>query len=313
MIVAGDDEHEKQILKEKLAAQFEMKDLGKLKYFLGIEVAYSKKGIFIFQRKYVIDLLKETCMINCKTTGVPIEQSHRIGSEGSSTVNKGQYQRLVGKLIYLAHTRLDIVYVVSVVSQFMHDPRERHLQVVNKILQYLKKSPGRGLLFKRNEKLIMEVYTDADYEESIIDRKSTSGYCMFLSGNLVTWKSKKQNVVARSSVEAEFRAMAQGVCELLWMRIILNDLQVACEEPMILYCDNKSVISIAHNPVQHDRTKYIEIDRHFIKEKLDSGLITTSYIPSGLQLADLFTKGLPTERFHNLTCKLRMIDIHSPA
>ena len=102
-IVAGDDEHEKQILKEKLAAQFEMNDLGKLKYFLRIEVAYSKKGIFISQRKYVIDLLKETSMINCKTTRVPIEQNHIIGSdEGSSTVNKGQYQRLIGKLIYLA-------------------------------------------------------------------------------------------------------------------------------------------------------------------------------------------------------------------
>ena len=147
-------------------------------------------------------------------------------------------------------------------------------------IKYLKKSPGRGLLFKRNEKLLMEVYIDADYAVSIIDRKSTSGYCMFLGGNLVTWRSKKQNVVPRSSAEAEFRAMVQGLCELLWMRIILNDLKVACEEPMILYCDNKSAISIAHNPVQHDRTKHIEIDRHFIKEKLDSGLITTSHIPS---------------------------------
>jgi len=102
----------------------------------------------------------------------------------------------------------------------------------------------------------MELYTDVDYAESIIDRKSTSGSCMFLGGNLVTWKSKKQNVVARSSGAAEFRAMAQGVCELLWMRINLNDLKVACEESMILYCDNKSAISIAYNPIQHDRTKH---------------------------------------------------------
>jgi len=107
--------------------------------------------------------------------------------------------------------------------------------------------------------------------------------------------------------------VAQGVCELLWLKIILSDLKVACEEPMILYCDNKSAISIAHNPVQHERTKHIEIDQHFIKEKLDSGLITTSYVPSGLQLANLFTKGLPTKRFHDLTCKLGMIDIHSSA
>jgi len=103
------------------------------------------------------------------------------------------------------------------------------------------------------------------------------------------------------------------VCELLWPRIILNDLKVACEEPMILYCDNKSTITIAHNPVQHERTKHIEIDRHFIKEKLDSGLITTSYVSSGLKIAYVFTKGLPTEQFHDLTSKLGMIDIHSLA
>ena len=136
---------------------------------------------------------------------------------------------------------------------------------------------------------------------------------MFLGGNLATWRNKKQNVIARSSAEAKFQAMAQGMCELLWLRSILNDLKMACEEPIILYCDNKSAINIVHNPIQHDRTKHIEIDQHFIKEKLESDLITTSYIPSGLYLVDFFAKGFPIERFHDLTCKLGMIDIHSPA
>ena len=136
---------------------------------------------------------------------------------------------------------------------------------------------------------------------------------MFLGGNLVTWRSKKQNVVARSSAEVEFKAMAQGVCELSWMKIILGDLKIKYEALMGLVCDNKSAISIAHNPVQYDRTKHIEIDQHLIKEKLDSGLIAAEYIPSKLQLADMFTKGLPTEQLQDLTCKLGMIDIHSPA
>ena len=135
---------------------------------------------------------------------------------------------------------------------------------------------------------------------------------MFLGGNLVTWRNKKQNVVARSSVEAEFKAMAQGVCELLWMKIIPDDLTIKYEAPMGLACDNKSATSIAHNSVQHDRTKHVEIDRHFIKEKLDDGLIATEYIPSRLQLADMFTKGLPTKQLEDLTYKLGMIDIHSP-
>ncbi|RDX99830.1 hypothetical protein CR513_17073, partial [Mucuna pruriens] len=137
MVVTGDDEIEKLTLKEKLVPQFEIKELGKLKYFLRIEVAYSKQGIFISQRKYVLDLLKETGKLGCKTSGVPIEQNHRIGCKESPTIEKSQYQRLVGKLICLSHTRPNIAYVVSVVNQFMHDPRERHLQVVERNLQYL--------------------------------------------------------------------------------------------------------------------------------------------------------------------------------
>jgi len=181
----------------------------------------------------------------------------------------------VGKLIYLSHTRPNIAYAVSVVSQFMHDPRERHLQAVNRIIQYLKPSPRNGLLFKKGKNLSMKIFTDANYAGSIVDRRSTTGYCMFLGGNLVTWRTKKQNVVAKSSAETQFRVMAQGVCELLWMKIILDDLKINYEAPMGLVCDNKSAISIAHNLVQHDRTKHVEIDRHFIKEKLDNGLIAT--------------------------------------
>ena len=131
--------------------------------------------------------------------------------EEGTKVDKSQYQRVVGKLIYLAHTRPDLAYAVSVVSQFMHDLRMRHLQAVERILQYLKATPGRGLLFKRDGKLTLEAYTDADYAGAVNDRRSTSGYCTFMCGNLVTWRSKKQNVMARSSAEAEFRSMAQSV------------------------------------------------------------------------------------------------------
>ncbi|RDY01552.1 Copia protein, partial [Mucuna pruriens] len=167
--------------------------------------------------------------------------------------------------------RFSQVMISQDTGRVKHDPRERHLQAVERILHYLKASPGKGLLFKKEGTLSMEIYTDVDYAGSVVDRRSTSGYCMFLGGNLVTWKSKKQNVVARSSAEAEFRAMAHGICEGLWMKIILDDFKV-------LFCDNNPTMNIAHNLVQHDRTKHIEIDRHFIKEKLDSGLIVTSHV-----------------------------------
>ena len=128
----------------------------------------------------------------------------------------------------------------------------------------------------------------------------------------MTWKSKKQNVVARSSAEVEFQAMAQGICELLWKKIILEDLKIRWDEPMKLYYDNKFVISIAHNLVQHDRTKHIKVDRHFIKEKLDSGLICTPYVSTQNQLADILTKSLDCINFERIISKLGMENIYSP-
>lgn len=194
----------------------------------------------------------------------------------------------------------------------MHDPKEKHLQAVQKVLQYLKATVRRGLLFQKDGELTLEVYTDSDYAGSPVDRRSSIGYCMFLRGNLVTWRSKKHHVVARSSAEAEFRAMDHGISEVLWLSN-LDDLRIKRSGPIKLYCDDKSAITIAHNLVQHDRTKYIEIDRHFTKEEIESGLISTPYVPSCDQLEDVITKGLLTERFQELTSKLGMEDIHSPA
>ncbi|GMI89878.1 hypothetical protein HRI_002657100 [Hibiscus trionum] len=315
IIVTGNDSKGIINLKKCLIKEFEVKELGRLKYFLGIEVAHSQQGIFISQQKYTLDLLKETGKLGCKPAETPIEVNHKLGDsdEDDMAVDRGSFQRLVGRLIYLSHTRPDIAYAVGVVSQFMHNPKKSHLRAVMRILQYLKGTPGKGIMFRRGGNLTLEAYTDADYAGSRMDRRSTSGYCTFFGGNLVTWRSKKQNVVARSSAEAEFRAMALGICELLWLKIILEDLKVEWNGPMMLYCDNKSAINIAHNPVQHDRTKHVEVDRHFIKEKLDSGLICTPYVTTGNQIADILTKGLLGKDFQKLTSKLRMEDIHAPA
>ena len=195
----------------------------------------------------------------------------------------------------------------------MRNPKESHLQSAYRVLQYLKGTPEKGILFKRNGGLVLEAYTDANYAGSIVHRRSTSGCCTFLGRNLVTWRSKKQSVVARSSAEAEFRAIARGVYELLWLKIILEDLKIKWDGPMRLYCDNKLAISIAHNPVHHDRTIHIEIDRHFIKERLESGLICTPYVSSRGQLADVLTKGLSSLVFHSVVSKLGMENTYSLA
>ena len=182
-----------------MAKEFEIKALRRLKYFLGIEVAHSKQGIFISQQKYVTNLLKEIGKTACKPASTPIDPNLRLGDvENDATVDKEMYQRLVGRLIYVSHTQSYIAYVVSVISQFMHSPKEAQLQATYRVLQYLKRTPCKSILFKRNGVLVLEAYTDANYVGSSIDRKSTFGYCTFLGGNLVTWRSKKHNVVVRS-------------------------------------------------------------------------------------------------------------------
>uniref|UniRef100_A0A8R7R4T3 Reverse transcriptase Ty1/copia-type domain-containing protein n=1 Tax=Triticum urartu TaxID=4572 RepID=A0A8R7R4T3_TRIUA len=221
-----------------LSRTFEVKDLGHLHYFLGIEVAYGAQGIYLSQRKYVMDLLAETGMLECKHAITPIEQNHRITSDAGDPIDRGQYQRLVRRLIYLSHTRPDIAYVVSIVSRYMHDPRTDHLNVVNRILWYLKGCPGKGILFSNYGHLILEGYTDADWAGCLDDRRSTSGHCIFLGGNLISWRSKKQSVVARSTAEAELRSMALGLCELMWLRFLLTELRLYKGAPLQLYCDN---------------------------------------------------------------------------
>ncbi|KAL6327135.1 hypothetical protein AAG906_014953 [Vitis piasezkii] len=271
MIITGDDSEEIARLQEQLASEFEMKNLGGLKYFLGIEVARSKR---------------EVGLLDCKPTETPIIPNHKLGEYPNQVpTDKGRYQRLVGKLIYLSHTRPDIAYAVSVVSQFMHCPSEDHMSAVMQILRYLKSSPGKGLMFSKNDHLRVEGYTDADWAGNIMDRKSTSGYFTFVGGNLVTWRSKKQKVVALSSAEAEFRGMAKGLCELLWLRRLLTEIGFAPDSEMKLFCDNKAAIDISHNPIQHDRTKPI---------------------------ADILTKVVSSKIFHHSLDKLGLIDIYVP-
>ena len=313
LIITGDNVTEIAALKLSLHQTFAIKDLGRLKYFLGIEMATSSKGLFLHQQKYVMDLLKEEKMLDCKPATTPVDCKLKLDMDGEAVHDVRHYQRLVGRLIYLTITRPDITYAVSMVSQFMHSPIVHHLNIVKRILRYLKGSIGRGIIMHNNHSTIISGYTDADWAGNAIDRKSKIGHCTFVGGNLVTWKSKKQQVVARSSVEAEYRAMAVTACELIWLKGLLSDLGFPSPTPMSLMCDNQAAIHIAANPVFHERTKHIEVDCHFIRTQVQTQVIRTVFTRSHAQLADLFTKALSSVQLHRLLGKLGSINLLDPA
>ena len=179
-----------------------------------------------------------------------------------------RYRRLVGKLNYLTITRLDIAYSISVVSQYMSSPKIDHWAAIEHILCYLKGALRHGIVYSNHGHNRLECFTDADWAGSKEDMRSTSGYCVFVGGNLVSWKSKKQIVVSRSSAESGYRAMTQSTCEIMWFHQLLVEVSIKTSIPAKLWCDNQIALHISSNPVFHERTKHIEIDCHFIREKI---------------------------------------------
>ncbi|XP_020258624.1 uncharacterized protein LOC109835036 [Asparagus officinalis] len=187
ILLTGSDSVALTETKEYLNRHFVTKDMGKPKYFLGIEVAYQKHGMLLSQRKYVLNLLEETCLLECKPANTPMEVNVDLWRDDTSLLDDvGRYRRLIGKLIYLTVTRPDITFAVSVLSRFMHKPREVHWTAALKILAYVKSCPGKGLQYKKHEHTHISAFSDAGYVGDMRDQKSTLGFCTFVGGNLVT-------------------------------------------------------------------------------------------------------------------------------
>lgn len=248
-----------------------------------------------------MDLLKEYGFTACKPASTPMDSSIKLSKGDSELLTDNTfYRRLIGKLIYLTITRPDISYVTQQLSQYLYCATTQHLKAAYRVLKYLKGNPDQGLLYSFNNDLSLRIYSDSDWAGCHDTRRSVSGFCVFLGSSLISWKSKKQSTVSRSSAEAEYRAMALASCEAQWLVYLCKDLGIEVQLPIPLYCDNTSAIHISENPVFHERTKHIEIDCHFIREKVQSGLLTTRCISIFSQLADLFTKALDVRRFHIL-------------
>jgi hypothetical protein len=311
IILAGTDLTEFTRIKAILDTKFKIKDLGVLKYFLGLEVAHSEQGITISQRKYCLDLLKDSGLLGSKPAITLLDPSIKLHQDNGETYEDvSSYRRLIGKLLYLTNTRPDIRFATQQLSQFLHKPTVTYYKAACRIVRYLKQSPGRGLMFPRNSEIQILGYSDADWAGCLDTRRSTSGYCFFLGCSLISWKAKKQVTVSRSSSEAEYRALSTSTCELIWLLYLLKDLHITCDKPPVLYCDSQSAIHIASNHVFHERTKHLDIDCHLAREKLQRGILKLLPISREEQLADFLTKALPSPKFNSFVSKLGMLDIY---
>ncbi|KAI3788129.1 hypothetical protein L2E82_00811 [Cichorium intybus] len=294
-----------------LSSEFAMTDLGALSYFLGISATRDSISLFLSQRKYALEILERANMSSCNPCRTPADPQSKLDNTGPPVADPTLFHSLAGGLQYLTFTRPDISYVVQQICLFMHDPREPHLHALKRILRYIRGTLDYGLQLHPSTTTGLIAYSNADWGGCPVSRRSTNGYCIYLGDNLISWSSKRQPTVSRSSAETEYRGVANAVAETCWLRNLLRELHCPLSKATIVYCDNVSAVYLSTNPVQHQRTKHIEIDIHFVRDKLATGQIRVLHVPSTQQYADIFTKGLPTSLFTNFRSRLS-VRLRSP-
>ncbi|GKB56150.1 retrovirus-related pol polyprotein from transposon TNT 1-94 [Tanacetum coccineum] len=292
-----------------MTKKYEMSMMGELTYFLGFQIKQDFKGISICQEKYVKDLLKKYDLADCASVKCPMLPPNNLGPDESGvSVNETLFRGMIGSLMYLTASRPDIQFSTCLCARYQANPKESHLVAVKRIFRYLKGTPNLGLWYPKGSGFDLKAYSDSDYAGCNLDRKSTSGGCQILGGKLVCWSAKKQSSVAMSSAEAEYVAAAGCCAQVLWIKSQLADYDVLYDKVPI-FCDNTSAIAISNNLVLHSRTKHIDIRYHFIRDHILKGDIELHFVPTELQLADIFTKPLAEPSFTRLVAELGMLNI----
>ena len=281
-------------------SEFEMSHMGELNYFLGLQIKQLNDGIFIYQEKYCKDLITRFGMNNTVSKPTPMSTSvHLEKDENSKDVEQKLYRGMIGSLLYLTASRPDIIMSVCMCARFQANPKESHLRAVKRILRYLTNTKDYGLFYPKGCPFELVSYSDADFGGSRTDRKSTSGTCHFLGQSLVSWFSKKQNCVSLSTCEAEYISAALACTQVIYMQQTLQDFGITLNNSTI-YCDNTSAINLSKNPINHSRTKHIDIRHHFLRDSVEKGIVSLEFVNTENQLADIFTKPLSETSFIKL-------------
>lgn len=299
-LIFSNSKNETDKLKCILNSEFEIKDLGEVKHYLGMNVNVykdcNKHEIVVDQQQYIEELLLKFDMTDCRTADTPIESKLNVTKAEKCTPGIN-YQKLLGCLMYLAvMTRPDIAYSVSYLSQFNTCYSVEHFNYAKRILKYLKKTKMYCLKFS-NEGESLQGFVDADWASDSLDRKSYTGFCFVMSGTAVSWQSRKQRVTALSSTEAEYVALSEACREAIYLRQLLYELTGSLIT-IRLNCDNQSALKMVTNHQCHNRSKHIDVKHHFVREVVNSGKLSVNYLSTNEMPADLLTKGLGTVKHY---------------
>ncbi|WVZ49109.1 hypothetical protein U9M48_000490 [Paspalum notatum var. saurae] len=315
IIIVSSSNSATEKLIQKLMVDFAVKDLGPLEYFLGIEVKQKGNGILLSQKRYALDLIKKAGMHKCKPISTPMTATEKLLKNQGTTLNgedQFRYRSIVGGLQYLTLTRPDLSFAVNRVCQYIQSPTDAHWAAVKRILRFVKGTADNGLKIQKSSSMMLSGFSDADWAGCPDDRRSTSGFAVFFGPNLISWSSRKQNTVSRSSTEAEYKAIANLTAELIWVQSLLKELGVFLHKAPRLWCDNLGATYLTTNPVFHARTKHIEVDFHFVREQVARKAMEVRFISSKDQLADMMTKPLSRAPFLK-NCNQLNIGVQYPA
>ena len=312
LIYTGDDMKMMEDFKNSMQKEFDMSDLGKMRYFLGIEVLQTSSGIHISQTKYALEVLRRFEMESCNAVYNPMVPGEKLNmDEEGDRVDATYYKQIIGSLMYLTTTRPDLQFSVSLLSRFMSSPTTLHVQAAKKVLRYLKGTIDFGIWYKRGGGGELLVYTDSDFAGDVDTRKSTSGYVFLMDNAAVAWLSKKQPIVTLSTTEAEYVAASVCACQAVWFRRMMQELGHEATEGTTILCDNTSTIKLSKNQVFHGRCKHIGVRFHFLRELVNNGEISLKHCGSQEQVADIFTKPLRREVFEKLRSELGICSVSS--
>lgn len=296
-------------IKQQIAAQFDVKDLGTVKHLLGLQVKLEKHHIRISQSTYTSKLIEDMCMMDAKPSAVPAVGGIDLDSdtpEGVNMVSSTHYRYLIGKLMYaMVSTRPDIAFATGFLGKYARNPDERHLDAAKVAIKYLVGTKNAYIEYKQSSNpLKIEGYCDSDYAGDLQSRKSTSGYVFMLNGAPISWSSKRQGCVATSSTEAEYMAASHAAKEAIWLRRLMGELGYPQKDPTIIHEDSTGCIGMSKNPIHHSKTKHIDVQYHFIRERVEKGEVILQKITSQDQIADAFTKPLDRVKFTQHMSKL---------